>query len=179
MYKHFHLHLYQHLHFHLHLYMFLRLYLHLQFSFQELVVKRVKTALARNAGRASTAPTDHVVKLWQSNYNSFKVYIDRALSDNNNGVDDNIIFRVFNWEEYKDQPAVTEAAEAALSWARGAKKNLQFSRGDYLYALNLLLYFLGAMVPLKIFTPAEVYRKIKYPQTQSLYLNFVCLNFVC
>ena len=103
--------------------MFMRLYLHLQFSFQELVVKRVKTALARNAGRASTAPTDHVVKLWQSNYNSFKVDIDRALSDNNNGVDDDIIFRVFNWEEYKDQPAVTEAA---LSWAREAKKNLNF-----------------------------------------------------
>ena len=123
---------------------------------QELVVKRVKAALGRLAGRTSSSPTDLVVKLWQSNFNSFKGDIDRVLNDDNNNEEEEIMFRVFDWEEYEDQPAVIEAAGAALAWARHAKKNLQFSRGDYLYALNLLLYFLGALVPLQIFTPAEV-----------------------
>ena len=128
-------------------------------------MKRVKAALARNSGRSSTSPTDLVVKLWQSNYNSFKEDINRVLSDDNNGQDDDITFRVFDWEEFEDQPDVTEAAAAALAWAREAKRNLQFSRGDYLYALNLLLYFLGALVPLKIFTPAEVNRSMLFPPT--------------
>ena len=100
---------------------------------QELVVKRVKAALGRLAGRTSSSPTDLVVKLWQSNFNSFKGDIDRVLNEDNNNEEEDIMFRVFDWEEYEDQPDVIEAAGAALAWARHAKKNLQFSRGDYLY----------------------------------------------
>ena len=128
---------------------------------EELVVKRVKAAIARQGGRTSTSPTDLVVKLWQANFNTFREDIQGVLNSDtqlNSDTDqyNNINFRVFDWDQYEDQPAVLEAAQTALNWAREAKRTLQFSRGDYLYALNLLLFYLGAMVPLQIFTPAEV-----------------------
>ena len=111
----------------------------------ELMAKRVKKALR---GRHSTAPTDVVVSMWQKNYNSFLDQIQ------NGGFE----YNVFDWDRYQEEPAMLEAAHAALTWARRAMRDKDYDpKGEYTVALKNLLTFLGVKLDkFMIHRPAQV-----------------------
>ena len=128
---------------------------------EELPAKDVQEAVS---GRKSSGPTDPLFVKWSNAWNTVKDAFEENMD---------FEFNKFNWEEKKG--TVTEAiAKMVLEWARKAKKDKKFSRGDYNDALNYLLAFGGVPVDFNMARPCRV-SKARFLQLALYYLQMYLL----
>lgn len=116
------------------------------------------------SGRESSGPTDPLLAKWKAGWNLVQEALD----------DPDVIYRTFDWEA----EAGTERgrmAKEVLQWARKAKRDMQFSRGDYLDTLNLLLLFLGEKFECNMPRPCAV-SKARFLQIGLYYLQMFLLS---
>ena len=128
---------------------------------EELPAKDVQEAVS---GRKSSGPTDPLFVKWSNAWNTVKEAFEQSID---------FEFKKFNWEE--KEGSVTEAiAKLVMEWARKAKKEKKFSRGDYDNALNYLLAFGGVPVDFNMARPCRV-SKARFLQLALYYLQIYLL----
>ena len=127
---------------------------------EELPPKAVAEAVS---GRKSTGPEDPLLQKIQANWNFIKASIP-----------EDVEYKTFDWEESQGT-AQEEVAKEVLAWAKEARRTAQYSRGDYLNALNLVLLFLGSFLGLcTLPRPARV-SKARFLQIGLYYLTVFLL----
>ena len=115
------------------------------------------------SGRKSTGPEDPLLQKIKSNWNLIKA-----------STPEDVEYKIFDWEENEGTPQ-GEAAKEVLDWAKDAKRTAQYSRGDYMSALNLVLLFLGSVLGLcTLPRPARI-SKARFLQIGLYYLTVFLL----
>ena len=87
------------------------------------------------SGRPSTGPKDKLLDKWETNYN-----------DICDAIPENIEYNKFDWDENEGTNQEKAAADVR-DWCEEMKLESEFSRGDYMTALNLVIMLLGVWVP--------------------------------
>ena len=84
------------------------------------------------SGRKTTGVGETIFLKYKASYNELQAHLET----------DPVPLKKFDWERYRGTP-VEAVARRVLAWAQAALDRNQFARGDYKYAVQLVIIFLG------------------------------------
>ena len=88
------------------------------------------------SGRKTTGVGETIFLKYKASYNDLQTHLKT----------DPVPLKKFDWERYRGTP-VEAVARRVLAWAQAALDRNQFARGDYKYAVQLVIIFLGGELP--------------------------------